>query len=116
MTQAWILDFLNRRAKVEQEMLDVAKAIEANSDTVVPLDPVRIANDLRDWALRLGVPEDAEPPASPWDARDAARLTDTRLRQMLEDYRDAWSPGARDELFAQYRAEIAAIERKGERD
>ena len=111
MTAAWIIDFLNRRAKVEQEMLDAAKWI-----VIERPDRALDAEQLRDWALRLGVPEDAEPPASPWDARDAARLTDTRLRQMLEDYRDAWSPGARDELFAQYRAEIAAIERKGERD
>ena len=220
MTAPWILDFLNRRAKVEQEMLDAAKRIGYSR----PID----ADQLRGWAERLGVPEDPEfwragpdfekqqreaayteryhaavaltahptdlrallercyraigpssgpwvenhlqllndigtalaepaqepvawmiksnldalpairtgaffvyavedpawesgthvplysapPPASSSDAR--AKLTDTRLRQMIEDYRDAWSPGARDELFAQYKAEIATIERDGE--
>ncbi len=154
MTEKWVLDFLNRRAKVEQEMLDAAKRIGYSR----PID----ADQLRAWAERLGVPEDAEfgraapepvacePSAEAWaagykryryaqdveydvdwrvvkeclrcvlaacatpppsDAR--ARLTDARLRQMLEDYRDAWSPGARDELFAQYKAEIAATEREG---
>ena len=49
MTESWILDFLNRRAKVEQEMLDAAKRIGYR-----PID----ADQLRDWALRLGVPED----------------------------------------------------------
>jgi hypothetical protein len=34
-------------------------------------------------------------------------VTRERLRQMLEQYRDAWSPGARDELLAQFYAELA---------
>jgi len=42
----------------------------------------------------------------PMQLKRFGAMTDERLRQMLEDYRDAWSPGARDELFAQYRAEL----------
>ncbi len=68
-------------------------------------------------AIVRALPDDMLPITFQWfenvmqqayDAGRAARLTDARLRQMLEDYRDAWSPGARDELFAQYKAEIAA--------
>jgi len=53
MTAAWIIDFLNRRAKVEQEMLDAAKWI-----VIERPDRALDAEQLRDWALRLGVPED----------------------------------------------------------
>jgi|SRR6267154_961318 len=52
MTAPWILDFLNRRAKVEEEMLRAAAGMAKENSL--------IADKLRDWALRLGVPEDPE--------------------------------------------------------
>jgi|SRR5882672_8721130 len=54
MSAPWIADFLNRRARVEREMLDAAKEIEA--DDSISVTPV----GLRGWAMRLGVPENLD--------------------------------------------------------
>src|SRR6266705_2614579 len=95
MTAPWILDFLNRRAEVEEEMLETVKTTGlATSDKLL------------DWALRLGVPEDEDfgrvgtewrrigcncpvihqPPCSAAVNTAAAQPTD--LRALLQEARD----------------------------
>src|SRR6202795_3009087 len=54
-------------------------------------------DSIEDWKTRALAAERALA-----QIKDAKAVTTERLREMFEDYREAWSPGARDELLAKY--------------